>query len=170
MTLCTVIYFVERQRISLFSFGKTFCYYFPSWFRHIPSSGSLILSANSSACARTESEVRRLEHVQVMMSLKHRHRGLLSIALISPSGTRSQLLTTRRNDHSTKGLKVILMYLRDFVSPRLQRLAAVKLVWNFFVLKDCSVTITWFYSIIKWTIIIIIITIINIYIALILEL
>jgi len=75
--------------------------------RFIPASGSLILSANTSACSSTASEIKRLEHVQLNVTLQHRHRGDISITLISPSGTRSKLLTTRRNDHSARGLKVI---------------------------------------------------------------
>lgn len=74
--------------------------------RFIPDSGSLILSANTSACSSTASEIKKLEHVQINITLKHRHRGDLSITLISPSGTRSKLLATRRNDHSARGLKV----------------------------------------------------------------
>ena len=83
---------------------KKYHCFFPH--RFIPVSGSLILSAKTLACAHTESQVSKLEHVQLVLSLKHRHRGDLSITLISPSGTRSQLLTTRRNDHSSRGLKV----------------------------------------------------------------
>ena len=75
-------------------------------FRKIPESGTLLVPTNATACTDTASEVRSLEHVQLVMSLKHRHRGHLSIELISPSGTRSQILKTRRNDHSNKGLKV----------------------------------------------------------------
>eukprot|EP00794_Sanderia_malayensis_P000162 gene162-774_t len=74
-----------------------------SW--KIPESGTVLVSSNATACSDTDSEVRTLEHVQLVMSLKHRHRGHLSIELISPSGTRSQILKTRRNDHSNKGLK-----------------------------------------------------------------
>ncbi|KAK3727211.1 hypothetical protein QZH41_007718 [Actinostola sp. cb2023] len=73
--------------------------------RNIPSSGSLIISANTSSCAGSTSHVHKLEHVQVVVTLKHRRRGDLSIILISPSGTRSQLLKTRRNDNSSDGLK-----------------------------------------------------------------
>ncbi|XP_068698846.1 uncharacterized protein [Montipora foliosa] len=73
--------------------------------RFIPASGSLALSANTSACSSTSSEIRKLEHVQINVTLRHRHRGDLSITLISPSGTRSKLLATRRNDHSARGLK-----------------------------------------------------------------
>ncbi|KAL9969268.1 hypothetical protein ACROYT_G021464 [Oculina patagonica] len=88
---------VDRQRICHGAAHNTT--------RFIPASGSLILSANTSACSSTASEIRRVEHVQLNVTLQHRHRGDISITLISPSGTRSKLLTTRRNDHSARGLK-----------------------------------------------------------------
>merc|ERR1711962_225048 len=71
----------------------------------IPSSGTLLVAMNTTACAETASNIRAIEHVQVVLSLNHRRRGHVSIELISPSGTRTQLLKTRRNDRSTKGLK-----------------------------------------------------------------
>ena len=85
------------------------CSVFLNFDRFIPNSGSLLLSANTSSCSSTPSEIRRLEHVQINVTLQHRHRGDLSITLISPSGTRSKMLTTRRNDHSALGLKVVLI-------------------------------------------------------------
>ncbi|XP_012557310.1 uncharacterized protein LOC100202203 isoform X1 [Hydra vulgaris] len=71
----------------------------------IPSAGTIAVAINTTACSDTLSEIKTLEHVQVVLSLKHRHRGHLSVELISPSGTRTQMLKTRRNDKSTKGLK-----------------------------------------------------------------
>jgi len=70
------------------------------------SSETLLVAANSTACDGTGSNIRTLEHVQVIITLHHRHRGHVSIELISPSSTRTRLLKTRRNDKSTKGLKV----------------------------------------------------------------
>ncbi|XP_063066379.1 proprotein convertase subtilisin/kexin type 5 isoform X2 [Engraulis encrasicolus] len=46
-----------------------------------------------------------LEHVAVRVTLLHPRRGDLSITLISPSGTRSQLLATRENDYSAEGFR-----------------------------------------------------------------
>uniref|UniRef100_A0AAY4DIR2 P/Homo B domain-containing protein n=1 Tax=Denticeps clupeoides TaxID=299321 RepID=A0AAY4DIR2_9TELE len=46
-----------------------------------------------------------LEHVTVVVSLTHPRRGDLSIMLISPSGTRSHLLSPRAYDHSTEGFR-----------------------------------------------------------------
>eukprot|EP00111_Clytia_hemisphaerica_P007554 TCONS_00021941-protein len=71
----------------------------------IPDSGTLLTSSNATACEGSNSAVKTLEHVQVIITLRHRHRGHVSIELISPSGTRTRLLKTRRNDKSTKGLK-----------------------------------------------------------------
>ena len=42
--------------------------------------------------------IQRLEHVQVRIKLNTRRRGDTNIFLISPSGTRSELLSPRRND------------------------------------------------------------------------
>ena len=80
-------------------------------FRGIPSAGTVAVAMNTTACSDTLSEIKTLEHVQVVLSLKHRHRGHLSVELISPSGTRTQMLKTRRNDKSTKGLKVLKIFL-----------------------------------------------------------
>lgn len=56
-------------------------------------------------CAgNTKNRIKKLEHVQVTVSLKHNRRGALSINAISPSGTRSMLLSTRKYDKSTAGL------------------------------------------------------------------
>ena len=46
----------------------------------------------------------KLEHVVLTVSFIHRRRGDLSLLLISPSGTKSELLSTRRYDDSKEGL------------------------------------------------------------------
>lgn len=46
----------------------------------------------------------RLEHVGVTISISHLHRGEISVALVSPSGTTSTLATPRPKDRSRKGL------------------------------------------------------------------
>jgi len=55
-------------------------------------------------CEGTKDEIKRLEHVQVTVSLKHQRRGALSIDIESPMGTKSVLLSTRKYDKSTVGL------------------------------------------------------------------
>ena len=89
--------------------------YFFFFQRDIPTSGILLTSSNSTGCEGTNSAIKSLEHVQVIITLKHRHRGHVSIELISPSGTRTRLLKTRRNDRSTKGLKVFLLVFTKFL-------------------------------------------------------
>ncbi|XP_030623096.1 proprotein convertase subtilisin/kexin type 5 [Chanos chanos] len=50
-------------------------------------------------------QVAYLEHAVVRITITHPHRGDLSITLTSPSGTKSQLLANRPNDHSTEGFQ-----------------------------------------------------------------
>lgn len=46
----------------------------------------------------------KVEHVVVTISFVHRRRGDVSIDLISPKETRSQMLSPRRYDDSDEGL------------------------------------------------------------------
>nr|XP_047932300.1 proprotein convertase subtilisin/kexin type 6 isoform X2 [Anser cygnoides] len=63
-------------------------------------------STLSSACSeQREQHVQYLEHVVVRLSIAHPRRGDLQISLISPAGTRSQLLARRVFDHSNEGFK-----------------------------------------------------------------
>ncbi|EDO33327.1 predicted protein, partial [Nematostella vectensis] len=71
----------------------------------IKRNGKLILKVHTDGCAGTKNAVKRLEHVQATVSLKHNRRGALSIEIRSPMGTTSQLLSTRKYDTSTNGLK-----------------------------------------------------------------
>ncbi|XP_035383608.1 proprotein convertase subtilisin/kexin type 5 [Electrophorus electricus] len=66
----------------------------------------LRLVYKSSGCAAQRGQhVAYLEHVVVRITITHPHRGDLSITLTSPSGTTSQLLAVRPNDHSAKGFR-----------------------------------------------------------------
>ena len=47
---------------------------------------------------------KRLEHVILTISFVHKRRGDVSIKLYSPSGTESEMLSTRKYDDSTEGL------------------------------------------------------------------
>uniref|UniRef100_A0A8C2UGR4 Proprotein convertase subtilisin/kexin type 6 n=1 Tax=Coturnix japonica TaxID=93934 RepID=A0A8C2UGR4_COTJA len=63
-------------------------------------------STLSSACSeQREQHVLYLEHVVVRLSIAHPRRGDLQISLVSPAGTRSQLLARRVFDHSNEGFK-----------------------------------------------------------------
>lgn len=68
---------------------------------HIPLGGTLRLNVDVDAC-----HVKKLEHVQVKVSfrLSKAFRGDISIDIVSPGGTRSKLLSVRRNDKDTFGL------------------------------------------------------------------
>ena len=59
---------------------------------------------DSDACEGDENRVDKVEHVVLDVSFIHRRRGDLSLLLISPSGTKSELLSTRRYDDSKEGL------------------------------------------------------------------
>lgn len=54
---------------------------------------------------KCKNRIDKLEHVVVNITLKHRRRGDLSIQLISPNGTVSNLLHQRPYDGSSSGLK-----------------------------------------------------------------
>jgi len=81
---------------------------------NIPSKEHFKLAFNTDgcqACKVKESDgtcknaITKLEHAVVNVTLKHRRRGDLSIKLISPSGTVSNLLHQRPFDGSSAGLK-----------------------------------------------------------------
>lgn len=64
--------------------------------RYIRADHVLRASTLSSACAEhRDQHVLYLEHVVVRLSIAHPRRGDLQISLISPAGTRSQLLARR---------------------------------------------------------------------------
>ena len=81
---------------------------------NIPSKEHFKLAFNTSGCqlckvkaadGKCKNAVTKLEHVVVNVTLKHRRRGDLSIQLVSPSGTVSNLLHQRPFDSSSSGLK-----------------------------------------------------------------
>ncbi|XP_062412834.1 proprotein convertase subtilisin/kexin type 4-like isoform X1 [Sardina pilchardus] len=71
--------------------------------RPIKIGSYLRISWNETACRWNRSRIRSLEHVQAQLSLKHVRRGDLTITLLSPAGTRSNLLTRRYLDQSSAG-------------------------------------------------------------------
>lgn len=81
---------------------------------NIPSKEHFKLTFNTNGCqackvkesdGKCKNGIKKLEHVVVNVTLKHRRRGDLSIQLISPSGTKSNLLHQRPFDSSSSGLK-----------------------------------------------------------------
>uniref|UniRef100_A0A3Q3AJU6 Proprotein convertase subtilisin/kexin type 6 n=1 Tax=Kryptolebias marmoratus TaxID=37003 RepID=A0A3Q3AJU6_KRYMA len=74
--------------------------------RHIHASQTLNSSVTISGCSQEpEQHVAYLEHVVVRVFIVHPRRGDLEINLISPSGTRSQLLARRLFDSSNEGFR-----------------------------------------------------------------
>ncbi|XP_035274664.1 proprotein convertase subtilisin/kexin type 6 isoform X1 [Anguilla anguilla] len=74
--------------------------------RYIRPDQYLNASISSSGCAeQADQSVVYLEHVVVRVLIVHPRRGDLQINLISPSGTRSQLLAKRLLDNSNEGFR-----------------------------------------------------------------
>lgn len=74
--------------------------------RKINGHSGLVVHAQTTGCQETpDTHVRFLEHAVSRISLDFPTRGDLSIALISPSGTRSSLLPRRPHDRNKKGFK-----------------------------------------------------------------
>jgi len=81
---------------------------------NIPSHEHFKLAFNTDGCqsctkkgkdGKCKNGIKKLEHVVVNVTLKHRRRGDLSIQLVSPNGTVSNLLHQRPYDGSAAGLK-----------------------------------------------------------------
>lgn len=74
--------------------------------RYINAGQTLNSSMVSSGCSdKPEHQVTFLEHVVVSIRIVHQRRGDLEINLISPSGTKSQLLAKRLYDSSNEGFR-----------------------------------------------------------------
>lgn len=63
----------------------------------------LKITMHSNGCSGTAAEIRYLEHVQLMLSLDYTRRGDLVVYLTSPMGTKSCLLSPRKEDLSDEG-------------------------------------------------------------------
>ena len=72
--------------------------------REIPAGGTLSITIDTIACDGTDKQIAKLEHVALTLSFQHRRRGDVSVDLFSPSGTRNEMLSTRRYDDSKNGL------------------------------------------------------------------
>ncbi|XP_067841392.1 PC3-like endoprotease variant B [Heptranchias perlo] len=70
----------------------------------IPAGDNVKLHLTTDACEGTARGINTLEHVQAVVSITSICRGDLSVDLISPFGTKSRLLGTRRFDASRVGL------------------------------------------------------------------
>lgn len=74
-------------------------YYF---FREIPTEGNLVLEISTDACQGSNTEINYLEHVQAVVTLNSTRRGDVTMYLISPTGTRSVILSRRPKDDDPK--------------------------------------------------------------------
>lgn len=68
----------------------------------IPADGNLVLELNTDACTGSATEINYLEHVQAVVTLNSSRRGDTTLYLISPSGTRTMILSRRPNDADNK--------------------------------------------------------------------
>ncbi|VDN58879.1 unnamed protein product [Dracunculus medinensis] len=68
----------------------------------IPAKGNLVLELNTDACLGTNTEVNYLEHVQAVITLNSTRRGDTTLYLVSPSGTRTMILSRRPKDDDNK--------------------------------------------------------------------
>lgn len=73
--------------------------------KEISSSGLTVRIQTTGCQENPDNHARFLEHVQARITIDHPVRGDLTIALISPSGTRSLLLSRRAHDRASKGFK-----------------------------------------------------------------
>ncbi|MGH0180462.1 UNVERIFIED_CONTAM: hypothetical protein FKN15_004129 [Acipenser sinensis] len=74
--------------------------------RYIRPEQSLKMTVTSTGCSdHAEQHVVYVEHVVVRVSIVHPRRGDLQVNLVSPSGTKSQLLAKRTFDNSNDGFK-----------------------------------------------------------------
>lgn len=71
----------------------------------IPYRGKAVVHLTTTGCHGEENEVKKIEHVDITVTIRHRYRGDLNITVVSPSGTSSNLLAPRKFDSSSKGLK-----------------------------------------------------------------
>ncbi|RDD46375.1 Neuroendocrine convertase 1 [Trichoplax sp. H2] len=71
--------------------------------REISSEGIVRIQIKSHGCQDSKDSINYLEHVQLISTIDFSRRGDLDITLISPSGTRSNLLSRRLRDSSASG-------------------------------------------------------------------
>jgi len=65
----------------------------------------LVVEIESDGCEKTGSEIRYLEHIQLLLTIEYTRRGDLVLFITSPMGTRTCLLPVRSEDSSDEGFK-----------------------------------------------------------------
>ncbi|XP_040198430.1 neuroendocrine convertase 1 isoform X1 [Rana temporaria] len=74
----------------------------PRLFRSVDE---ITIEIPTKACEGQDNYIKSLEHLQLEATIEYTRRGDLHITLISPSGTKTVLLTERERDTSTNGFK-----------------------------------------------------------------
>ena len=64
-----------------------------------------VVTVSTTGCEGQDAEVRYLEHVEVVLNMEYSRRGELEVALESPAGTVTWLLTRRGKDSSRSGFQ-----------------------------------------------------------------
>ncbi|XP_013385103.1 neuroendocrine convertase 2-like [Lingula anatina] len=82
--------------------------------KKIDSKSTISMTMSTSACQNTENRIDHLEHVEVYVRLNTSRRGDIQLTLISPAGTRSELLSLRPYDDSKKGIDFTFMTVRNW--------------------------------------------------------
>ncbi|KHN80639.1 Neuroendocrine convertase 1 [Toxocara canis] len=73
--------------------------------RSISDTNGAIINFRTDGCEGQVNEINFLEHIQLVLDIAYPIRGHLSIFLVSPQGTRTQLLKVRREDKSPAGFR-----------------------------------------------------------------
>uniref|UniRef100_A0A915PEJ1 P/Homo B domain-containing protein n=1 Tax=Setaria digitata TaxID=48799 RepID=A0A915PEJ1_9BILA len=73
--------------------------------RQINDASVTVIKFHTDGCVGQKNEVNFLEHIQLVLDAYYPIRGHLSISIISPNGTKTQLLSVRREDKSSAGFR-----------------------------------------------------------------
>lgn len=88
---------------------KSICSVVTSYSSNLPidirSNQEVEIDMTTEGCHGQANEVNFLEHVQVTLNMDYTKRGALSIDIVSPSGTKTMLLSERPSDMSDAGFK-----------------------------------------------------------------
>ncbi|KAK6105703.1 Subtilase family protein [Brugia pahangi] len=73
--------------------------------REINDKSVTVIKFQTDGCMGQKNEINFLEHIQLVLDAYYPIRGHLSILIISPKGTKTQLLSVRRRDKSSAGFQ-----------------------------------------------------------------
>ncbi|XP_067676007.1 proprotein convertase subtilisin/kexin type 4-like isoform X2 [Haliotis asinina] len=78
-------------------------------YKKITARSKIVDEVEVTGCKGAKNRIHNLEHVQVKIKLQHSRRGDIQLTLVSPSGTKSQILSPRPNDDSQNGIDFTFM-------------------------------------------------------------